>query len=102
MQYTSTITRSGQITLPKPLRDLLSVTPGSRITFNVTDQAITIEREKTLREVFDELDKIRESYETPETKAAHKKFRGWTANEMRDNYINSPEGKKYYKEKYDL
>jgi AbrB family looped-hinge helix DNA binding protein len=102
MQYTSTLTKSGQITLPKPLRDFLSVTPGSRVTFDLVEETITISREKTLREHFEELDRLNAALETPESKAASEKFRGWTASEMRHHYMNSPEGRRYYKEKYGI
>jgi antitoxin PrlF len=42
---TTTVTRKGQVTIPKPVRDHLGIGPGSQVTFRrVTDGSIVIER----------------------------------------------------------
>jgi len=92
MQYSSTITRSGQITLPKPLRDLLSVKPGQRIAFTAHEGEVTIKREKTLDEIFADFDAIRKKHTTPEIAAKIKRDAGKTAHELMDEYWDSPEG----------
>ena len=35
--YTTIVTRNGQITIPKTLRQQLGICPGSQISFSVTD-----------------------------------------------------------------
>ena len=32
-----TVTRKGQVTIPKPVRDRLGITPGSKVDFEVAD-----------------------------------------------------------------
>ncbi|BBA34517.1 uncharacterized protein sS8_2566 [Methylocaldum marinum] len=34
----TTLTRKGQVTIPKPIRDLLGLEPGSAVDFKVTDE----------------------------------------------------------------
>src|SRR5690606_1211547 len=34
----TTLTRKGQVTIPKPVRDLLGLEPGSAVDFKVTDE----------------------------------------------------------------
>ena len=34
----TTVTSKGQVTIPKPVRDLLGLRPGSRVSFNRTDE----------------------------------------------------------------
>jgi AbrB family looped-hinge helix DNA binding protein len=42
---TTTVTRKGQVTIPKPVRDHLGIGPGSQVTFRrVADGSIVIER----------------------------------------------------------
>lgn len=33
----TTVTSKGQVTIPKPVRDLLGITPGSAVVFEMTD-----------------------------------------------------------------
>ena len=41
----TTVTSKGQVTIPKPVRDLLGVGPGSRVEFRrATDGSIVIEK----------------------------------------------------------
>lgn len=42
---TTTVTAKGQITIPKPVRDLLGITPGSRVDFRrAADGSIILAR----------------------------------------------------------
>ncbi|HOB66757.1 type II toxin-antitoxin system PrlF family antitoxin [Ottowia sp.] len=40
----STITIKGQVTVPKPIRDALGLTPGSRVDFDLDDQGQVVLR----------------------------------------------------------
>ena len=95
-----TITKSGQITLPKAFRDFLGVKPGDQIVIsrNIADESISIERLMSAQEILAKMDARR----TPEELAAIEKNRGKTAREMTYEWMDSPEGKAYFKEKYGL
>jgi antitoxin PrlF len=42
---TTTVTAKGQVTIPKPVRDLLGIVPGSKIDFHrVADGSVVLER----------------------------------------------------------
>jgi antitoxin PrlF len=44
-QMATTVTSKGQVTIPKPVRDLLGVRPGSRVEFRRTaDGSVVIEK----------------------------------------------------------
>ena len=101
MQYTSTLTRSGQITLPKPIRDLIGITYGERVRLSFKDDAIVLEREKTFDEIMTQIDTINTTV-PKETKTLIRKYAGKTASELRDEFDSSPEGHIYYKEKYGI
>lgn len=58
MGYAATITKTGQITIPKWVREVLGVEPGQRIVFRKTKDAVTIEREKTVDEVAAKIDEL--------------------------------------------
>jgi antitoxin PrlF len=46
----TTLTRKGQVTIPKRIRDALGLVPGSRVAFDVDDEGrIFIRREKAPR-----------------------------------------------------
>lgn len=36
-EMTNTVTAKGQVTIPKPVRDLLGIVPGSKVDFRRTD-----------------------------------------------------------------
>lgn len=98
MIYTTTITKSGQISLPKSVREFLGLNLGDRITFSLKKDTVSIKKVKPLEEVLKEID----ANKSEETKALIKKYAGKTTNELREIFDNSPEGKKYYKEKYGI
>ncbi|RVD32224.1 AbrB/MazE/SpoVT family DNA-binding domain-containing protein [Mesorhizobium sp. M4A.F.Ca.ET.020.02.1.1] len=42
---TTTVTAKGQVTIPKPVRDLLGIVPGSKVDFRrATDGSVVLER----------------------------------------------------------
>ena len=60
--YSAVITKSGQVTLPKELRDFLGVKPGERIFFNKTSGGISINRRLSDAEFTAKIDAIHEKY----------------------------------------
>lgn len=98
--YTVTITKSGQVTLPKELRDFLGVGLGQKITFKKGADSVLIERRISDDEFLEKLDSLKK----PETKTFIKKHRAKLAkmsvSEMKEEWAKSPDGKKYLEEKY--
>ena len=98
--YTVTISKSGQITLPKELREFLGVKIGERITFRKKRDEVSIARRISDEEFLERLDAMK----TPETRAFLKKNGARLAkqsiSEMKDEWAKSAEGKKYFEEKY--
>lgn len=94
--YSTTITKTGQIFLPKAVRTALNLLPGQRISFDVKGDVLTLRRAKTIEEILADID----SRKSEETKHRIKMNTGKTVAEMRDEWDRSPEGQKYYKEKY--
>ena len=98
MSYAVVINSSGQITLPKAIRDILGVKIGDRVKFDVEKEDVKVSRVKDIYEVLAEIDAER----TPEQKARIKEIAGKTVHELMDEWDNSPEAAKYYKEKYGI
>lgn len=101
MTYTATITKSGQVTLPKVIRDLLNVKIGERVDFDVDKKTneVFIKRKLTPEEVAEKLD----SMTSPETKIRIQKLGGKPFDEIREKiYNDEPDQEEinYYKEKY--
>lgn len=57
MEYggTSTVTRQGQVTVPKNIRDSLGLELGSILEFYFTDDLVVIKKRRPPIEVFEEL-----------------------------------------------
>lgn len=47
----STITVKGQVTVPKPIRDALGLTPGSRVDFDLNEQGQVVLRRAASRPI---------------------------------------------------
>jgi AbrB family looped-hinge helix DNA binding protein len=45
----TTVTTKGQVTIPKAVRDLLGITPGSSVTFDVAEDGRVILRKEGIR-----------------------------------------------------
>lgn len=89
MSVTATLTRTGQITIPKWVREALGVEPGQRITFRKEKGKITLEREKTASEIAEEIDAMIPD-EARESHMAN--YAGMTSAEMREKWAASEEG----------
>ena len=98
MSYAVVINSSGQITLPKAIRDILGVKIGDRVKFDVEKDKVEVSRVKDVYEVLAEIDAMR----TPEQRAKIKASAGKTAREFREEWENSEEAEIYYKEKYGI
>lgn len=93
MGYAATITKTGQITVPKWVREALGVKSGDRVIFRKEKQAVMIERERTTSELAEEIgalipDQIRQAYIN--------EYGGMTAAAAREKWAKSPEGKAYF------
>ncbi|MBR3385989.1 AbrB/MazE/SpoVT family DNA-binding domain-containing protein [Candidatus Saccharibacteria bacterium] len=95
MGYSATITKSGQITIPKWVREALNVTTGQRVIFRRNKDSIVIERAKTVDELTDKIHSlipadIREAY--------IKEYGGLTAAEFQEKWLESDDAKEYFAE----
>lgn len=96
MAQTATLTKTGQITVPKWVREILGVKPGQVIVFHRNkDNTVTMHREKTAEEIAAEIDAL-----IPEEtrKFYMKHYRGLTANETFEKWSKTPEAQEYLKE----
>lgn len=98
MNQAVVINSSGQITLPKAIRDILGVKIGDRVRFDVKKDKVEVSRVKDIYEVLAEVDAMW----TPEERARIKATSGKTARELREEWENSEEAAIYYKEKYGI
>lgn len=102
-----TLTASRQITLPSLIAKTLEAKPGDKIYFVVDEKTgnVTLKTRKQL--VFEmvsglEQDRNEAIQKNPEIAKKIKQHAGMSFEEIRDEWAHSPEGKKYYKEKYGL
>ena len=96
MAHAATVTKTGQITLPKWAREVLGVKPGQVVIFKkAKNNTLTIEREKTAEEISEEIRKI-----IPKEARDYymKHYRGLTATETREKWMNSPEAQEWLEE----
>ena len=96
MTYSSTITASGQVTLPKIVREFLGVDLGERVSFHIRKNRdeVTISRKLTDAEIAAKIDAMKpkgfEEHIAP--------YRGMTASEL----LDQPQVKQHFKEKHGL
>lgn len=98
MMYTASLTKTGQATIPKVVRDILGITPGedTKITYTThKDGSVTIAKEMTDEEAFAYLDSLK----SEKTKKIIARSAGKTVREMIDEWESSPEGQKYLKKR---
>ena len=95
MGYTATITKTGQITIPKWVREVLGVEPGQRVVFRKTKDAVTIEREKTVDEV---AAKIEELIPQEIRERHNREYGGLTTAEWERMWAESEDAKEYFAE----
>lgn len=105
MTYTVSITSSGQITLPKAVRELLGVKIGDKVEIDTVGDVVKVTtRKQSLLDTFAKIDEARERAEkrNPKIKELKKQYAGLEFEEVRDLYDKTPEGKKEFKEKYGI
>lgn len=96
MGQTATLTKTGQITIPKWVREYLDVKPGQAIVFRkAKDGGMEISREKTAEEIAEEIDRL-----IPDDvrKYHMENFAGMLAKEAEEKWANSDEGRAYFRE----
>ena len=96
--YSALITKSGQVTLPKELRDFLGVKPGEKIIFDTDDKGVYIKRKLSFEEYTEALNKNL----SRKTKKIIKESAGMSVNEMLIAYAKSPRGRKELKKRYGI
>ena len=97
MNYTVTITKSGQITVPKSIREFLGVQPGQRLVFQRRSDAVVLEKGKTAEEVSREIQALIPDY----VRKNAKKDTSKTTGQIRNEWLKSDEAKRYYQERFE-
>ncbi|MBR3180654.1 AbrB/MazE/SpoVT family DNA-binding domain-containing protein [Candidatus Saccharibacteria bacterium] len=96
MIFSSTITKTGQVFLPKTVRTALGLSPGQRISFDLKNDTLILKKTKSLDELIQSFDKN----QSEATKKAIESYRGLSSKEALEKWANSPEGQVKLKEKY--
>ncbi len=95
MGYAATLTKTGQITVPKWVREALGVQPGQRIVFRKEKNSIAMEREKTVDEITEQIHALIPK----EAREIHmREYAGLTANESMQKWMKTEDAKKYLEE----
>lgn len=93
MSYTATVTKTGQITIPKAVREMIGVEPGQRVVFRRNRTGATVTREKTAAEIAEEIDRLIPE----EAKEYHmREYAGMTSSEMQEKWLETPDARKYF------
>ena len=102
--FRARISSSGQVTIPVEIRKKLGVEKNEEVNFEVSDDAVVVKRPMTWDEFAEKQQARVEELKrkNPKFAKALEKNKGKTANEMRDEWMASSEGKAYYKEKYGI
>lgn len=102
-KVTTTMSKAYQITVPSVIRKALGLEPGDPVDFKMERGGAVLRRAETreekIKKAFAKLDEARESL-SEEAKENIKKYAGWTANQVREWYANTPEGKAEMERKY--
>ncbi len=98
--YSAVITQSGQVTLPKELREFLGVKPGERILFDRDEKEnkVYLKRKLSLEEYTAELNKNT----SRKTRKIIEKSAGMSVSEMMAIYAKSPRGRKELQRRYGI
>ena len=72
-RHTLTISSVGQITIPRSVRKLLGLEKGARLDVEVNQKSrsITLKKQPTIDEIFDELEKINKECPKPDPRTKH-------------------------------
>ncbi len=91
----ATLTKTGQITIPKWVREILAVTPGERIVFKRSKGSITLEREKSATEIAHNIDAL-----IPDSARKHhlQHYAGLTSAEMQAKWATTKDAADYFME----
>ena len=70
---TLTLSSVGQITIPRSIRELLGLEPGTKLDIAVDQKnhTITLKRQKTLDEIFAELERLSKECPKPDPRSRH-------------------------------
>ena len=103
MEYVTTLTTSGQITIPKALRELIGVKKSDKLIlkYDAKSNHVYFEKPYTLEDMIKAFDRIQTNF-PPKTKKAIKENADKTADELFEQAWNSPREVAYRKEKYGL
>ncbi len=100
MEFTTVIGKTGQITLPSKIRQIINATPGDKVVFYVdNNNRITIKKQKTTNEIFSELDQIRTQLPSSTQRHIHENA-GKTITDFRSEWLKSEVNKQALKEEY--
>ncbi|MBR3256858.1 AbrB/MazE/SpoVT family DNA-binding domain-containing protein [Candidatus Saccharibacteria bacterium] len=99
--YSSTLTKTGQVFLPKAVRSALNLLPGQSVVLSLKGDSLVLKRAQSVEELVAELEEIRENA-SEKTKLRLEKNAGKSAQELRENWSASPEGKSFYGGRYGL
>lgn len=110
MTYAVAINQNGQATIPKTVREDLNITPGENrlIIARSKSGRYYLAREASAREqLMASMQRIwarnaEEERKNPAIAAAKAKYKNMTYEEIMDDYYNTEEGKKEFKEKYGI
>ena len=95
MAQTATITKAGQITVPKWVREAIGAQPGQRVVFRREDDHVIMMREKSAAEIATEIDQLIPD-EAREYHMQH--FAGLTAEEASSKWLETSDAAHHFKE----
>lgn len=98
--YTTTITKSGQITLTKAARENLGVKNGDKVVIDFKKGKLVVEPRLSDDEFLKALDGMKSEESLKREKEIGKKYAGKSVREMIDDFESSEKGKKYLEEEY--
>lgn len=97
MGYTVAITKSGQMTLPKELRQFLGLDGVKKVTLEKTQDKVVIKKKLGKEEFFDKL----ELHMSDETRRIKRRDAEKSVSQMIDEYRMSKDGRKEFEDKYE-
>lgn len=98
MLYTTTITKSGQISIPKAVRQTLDLNLGDKVILNCTKSSLTIKRKMTDADFFAKMD----SLISDQTRSLFKTHANKSVSELKSTYATTQNFKNDYKDEYDF
>lgn len=98
------ISSSGQVTIPAEVRKILGVEKSQKVRFEVKEGKVEIKKPMTWEEFAENQKRWieEEKKRNPAFAKAWEENKGKTPDEMLTEWVKSPEGEKYFKEKYGI